>query len=123
VPVGRLLRKNQHRMLVDESGVNQVTRGLRRSGRTTECLQLVEVDRRPIDEKIRGQIQLEEAGRGCSRRKRFRPFAGKVTGLGEHDAKDERQIGLKRSTRMRGKEWARFVRTRAFHICRIRLFC
>jgi len=45
--------------------------------------------------------------------KRFGPFEGKVMGPGEHDAKDERQIGLRRSTRIRGKEWTGFVQTRA----------
>ena len=71
VTVGRLLSKKQHRMLGDRSGANQVSRGLRGSGRPTESLQLVGVARRPIDKKIRERIQLEEAGRWCSRKKRF----------------------------------------------------
>jgi len=97
VTVGRGLRKAQRRMSADGSRQIQVARGERGSWRAAGCVQLVRVDTRPVDEKIRGQIQQEGAGRGWGRKERVGCFGGKVGHLGAPDARDERQRGLRRS--------------------------
>jgi len=74
---------------------------------------LVRVGRRPVDEKIRGRIQQEGAGRESGHKERVGPFGGKVGHRGAPDATDERQRGLRRSGRTGGNERTGIVQTQA----------
>jgi len=74
---------------------------------------LVRVGRRPVDEKIRGRIQQEGAGRESGRKERVGPFGGKVGRPCAPDTRDERQRGLRRSGRRGGKERTGIVRPQA----------
>ena len=65
---------------------------------------MLRVGRRPVDEKIRGRIQQEGAGRRCGLKEGVGPFGGKVGCPRTPDARDERQRGLRRSGRTGGKE-------------------
>ena len=116
VTVGRGLKKAQRRMSADGSGQISVASGERESGRAARCAQLVRVGRRPVDEKIRGRIQQEDAGRGWGRKEGVGRFGGKVGRPGAPDARDERQRRLRRSGRTGGKERTGFVRTRARYV-------
>jgi len=116
VTVGRGLKKAQCRISADGSGQIYVPRGYRGSGRAAGCAQWVRVGRRPVNEKIRGRIQQEGAGRGWGRKEGVGRFAGKVGRPGAPDARDERQRGLRRSGRTGGKERTGFVRTRARYV-------
>ena len=80
-------------------------------------MQLVRVGRRPVDEKIRGRIQQEGAGRGCGCKERVGPFRVKLGLPCVLDARDERQRGLRRSGMKPGEERTGFVRTRAQYFC------
>ena len=77
---------------------------------------MVRVGRRPVDEKIRGRIQQEGAGRGWGRKEGVGRFGGTVGRPGAPDATDERQRGFRRSGRTGGKEWTGFVRTQARYV-------
>jgi len=77
---------------------------------------LVRVGRRPVDEKIRGRIQQEGAGKGWGRKERLGCFGGKVGRPGAPDARDERQRELRRSGRMGGKERTGFILTQARYV-------
>jgi len=77
---------------------------------------VVSVGRRPVDDKIRGRIQQEGAGRGWGCKERVGRFGGKVGHPGTPDARDERQRGPRRSGRTGGKERTGFLRTRARYV-------
>ena len=79
-------------------------------------MQLVTVGRRPVDEKIRGQIQQEGAGREWGLQEHIGRFGGKVGCPGTPDVRDESQSGLGRSGRTGGKEWTGFLRIWARYV-------
>jgi len=113
VTVGRGLKKAHRRMSADRSGQILFGRDERGSGRAAGCAQWATVGRRPVDEKIRGRIQQESAGRGWCPKEGVGRLGGKVGRPGGPDARDERERGLRRSGRTGGKERTGFFWTRA----------
>ena len=79
-------------------------------------MQLVRVGRKPVDEKIRGWIQQEGAGRGWAHKEYVGRFGGKVGHPGTPDTRDERLRGLRRSGRTGGKERTGAVWTQAQYV-------
>jgi len=86
-------------------------------------VQLQEVGRRPVDERLRGRIQEGGTRRGWGRNKRVGCCGGKVGRPGASDARDERQRRHGRSGRTGCKEPTLFVRKRALSVLRKWFFC
>jgi len=61
---------------------------VRGAGRATGGAHFVRVGRRPVDEKIRGRIQQEGAGRAWGRKEPVGHFGEKVGTPGAPDARD-----------------------------------
>jgi len=77
---------------------------------------------RPVDERIRRQIQVGGTRRGWGRNKRVGRCGGKEGRQGAPDARNERQRRHGRSGRSGRKERRLFVRKRALSVRRKRLF-
>ena len=80
----------------------------------TERAQPPGVDRRPVDERIRGRIQGGGTGRGVGPQQARRTLWRESGRPGEPDARNDRQRRHGRSGRTGHKERTLFVRKRAF---------
>jgi len=81
------------------------------------------VGRRPVDERLRGQIQGGGTRRGWGSNKGVRHCGGKVGRPDAPDSRDERERKHGRSVRTGCKEQTLFVQKQALSIRRKRFFC